>query len=290
MALPAICKADAIPCQDLERRYDLVSATAVAIEIASQSFVAADNGCDALLGRLLDAGATPLARDREGDTALARAARAGHASTVQFLLKRGADPEQRNLQGATALFVATQANRTRIVQILAEAGAKTDAPGRSGVSPLSAAAFNGNLRLLEMFLARGADPSGRDATGKSAVVYAAARGFLPIVRRLLDAGVDPNQRYANDLTLLMWAAGHAHDAPESDGLQVVELLLQKGAPVNAVDDRGRTALMNAAELGHAAIVRRLLSAGADPTLRDKDGKTAADLADGEAVRLALTGG
>lgn len=283
-------KADAIPCPDLERRYDLVRSTALPLEIVSQSFTAAASGCDALLERLMDAGGSPLARNREGDTTLAIAARNGHPSTVQMLLKRGADPEQRNLQGGTALFVAAQANKTRIVQILAAAGANLEAPGRSGVSPLSAAAFNGNERLVEMFLARGGDASAVDGTGKSAIVYAAARGFTAIVKRLLDAGVDPRQRYANDLTLLIWAAGHANDSPEVDGVRTVELVLSRGVPVDDADDRGRTALMTAAELGHAAIVRTLLKAGADPSRRDKEGKTAADLAAGEPVRLALAGG
>ncbi|PSC04415.1 hypothetical protein SLNSH_14420 [Alsobacter soli] len=290
LAAATPCKADAIPCPDLERRYELVARTALPIEIVSQSFTAAANGCDTLLERLMDAGASPLARNRDGDTTLAIAARNGHVSTVQLLLKRGGDPEQRNIQGATALFVAAQANRARIVQILASAGANMQAPGRSGVSPLSAAAFNGNERLVEMFLARGADPNDRDGTGKSAIVYAAARGFTAIVKRLLDAGVDPRQRYANDLTLLMWAAGHANDAPEADGVQTVQLILSKGVPLDEADDRGRTALMSAAELGHAEIVRVLLKAGANPALRDKEGKTAADLADGEAVRAVLNGG
>lgn len=281
-------RADVIPCNELERKLDLSGAQPVLIELVSQSFPAAENGCDALLERLFSAGVSPLARDREGNSALARAARAGHQGTVALLIAKGSDLEQRNLQGGTPLFVAAQSNRLKIVQQLAEAGANIESPGRSGVTPLSAAAFNGNERLAEWFLARGADAKQGDSVGKAPIIYAAARGFHGIVRRLLDAGVDVNMVYGNDLTVLVWAAGHANDVPESDGVKTVQLLLEKGAQLGARDNRGRTALMTAAELGHGAIVKALLAAGADKDAKDKEGKTALDLADGPA-KAALGG-
>ncbi len=49
----------------------------------------------------------------------------------------------------------------------------------------------------------------------------------------------------------------------------------RGAPVDAIDNRGRTALMIAAELGRAEIVEALLARGADRTITDKSGKRAA---------------
>ena len=281
-------RADVIPCNELERRLDLSGAQPVLIELVSQSFPAAENGCNALLERLFSAGVSPLARDREGNSALARAAKAGHAGTVALLVARGSDLEQRNLEGGTPLFVAAQANRLKIVQQLAEAGANIESPGRSGVTPLSAAAFNGNERLVEWLLARGADPKQGDTVGKMPIIYAAARGFHGIVKRLLDAGVEVNLAYGNDLTVLMWAAGHANDVPESDGVKTVQLVLERGGRLDARDNRGRTALMTAAELGHAAIVKLLLAAGADPLGKDREGKTALDLADGPA-RAALGG-
>ena len=102
--------------------------------------------------------------------------------------------------------------------------------------------------------------------------------------------MDPAAAYGNDLTALMWAAGHTNDTPAPDGLATVDLLLAAGAPVAPADNRGRTALMIAAERDHPEIVARLLAAGADPSARDRDGKTAADLAASAAVREALAGG
>jgi uncharacterized protein len=160
-------------------------------------------------------------------------------------------------------------------------------PGRANISPLIAAAFNGNADLVGRLEQRGADIAAQDATGKTAIVYAAARGSVPIVERLLSRGVDVNARYRNDLTILMWAAGQSEDAREEDGVRLVTVLLEHGARPNDVDDRGRTALMTAAEQGHAAIVTLLLGRGADRDLRDHAGKTALDLAVSPAVRQAL---
>jgi ankyrin repeat protein len=127
-----------------------------------------------------------------------------------------------------------------------------------------------------------------DATGKAAITYAAARGFAGIVRRLLDAGVDARFRYGNALTALMWAAGHEDGVGVQAAESVVDLLLSRGAEVGAVDDRGRTALIMAAELGHAELVEMLIGRGADQTVRDNGGKTALDLAADERVRRSLT--
>ena len=108
--------------------------------------------------------------------------------------------------------------------------------------------------------------------------------------RLLATGIDVNARYANDLTVLMWAAGYADSANEAEGVALVRDLLDRGAHVDDADNRGRTALMIAAERGHAAVAKLLLTHGADPAHRDRQGKTAADLAASADVRAALTPG
>jgi len=140
---------------------------------------------------------------------------------------------------------------------------------------------------VEALLAAGANPGVRDATGKGPVVYAAGRGFKRIVTLMLDENLDADAIYGNNLTGLMWAAGHSNDVPEGDGLETVELFLARNVDVNRVDDRGRTALMIAAERGHSKIVSRLLEVGASANHKDKEGNTALDLAANASVRAAL---
>ncbi len=266
-----------------ERCGELSSEAAAASDMDSRQislalFKAADLDCAALVERLLGQGASVHARDRLGRTALIHAARAGASASARVLLDRGAPVDQPQLNGSTPLFVAAEADKADIAELLLAADADINILGRSGLSPLAAAAFNADDRMALLLLDRGADATVADRTGKTPILYAAARGRAVLVGRMLDQGIDPNQRYAHELTALMWAAGHPDEVAEADAVAVAGLLLEHGARVDDADDRGRTALMIAAEQGHPQMVEMLLGAGAAPERRDLDGKSAFDLA------------
>jgi ankyrin repeat protein len=275
-------------CRERTRQFDLIAANADALQLNVALFGAADAGCEPLARRLIGAGASLAARDRFGAMPLAHAARAGHMALVELFLAEGAAIDARNLAGATALYAAVESDRLPVVARLLAKGADPELTGRSGLTPLAAAAYNGNDRIAAELLAHGARSDTADSTGKTPIVYAAARGFTPVVRRLLAAGVDAKRAYGNDLTALMWAAGYEDGFGERDALDVIALLLDAGAPIDATDDRGRTALMIAAERGHAAVVQALLARGADRTVRDRTGMRALDLAAGVEVRATLS--
>ena len=196
---------------------------------------------------------------------------------VDLLLARGAPINARNLSGATALYSAAEGGHAAVVQRLIERGADVNLTGQSGVSPVAAAAYAGRDSIVKMLLAHGADGRAPDDTGKPPVVYAAASARLDIVKLLLAGNIDINARYANNLTLLMWASGPDENVPEAQAIEVVSYLLDAGARIDDRDARGRTALMIAAEGGHAEMANLLLARGADPSLKDKAGKRAADL-------------
>ena len=253
------------------------------IHVNNLLFDAANKGCVSLLPTLKQAGASPLARDRQGDDALAHAARMGRVAMVVALLDvdaatREVELNRPDVVGSTPLIVAALADRAAAAQRLIEADADVNFVNAQGETALSAAAYRANFELVSALLAHGAKPATVDRTAKSPILYAAARGSDRIVAALLDRGIDPNARYGADLTALMWAAGYADTAPADGALRTVRLLLSRGAKLDLVDDRGRSALMIAAQLGHADIVEALLDAGAEKTLKDKSGKTARDLA------------
>ena len=236
---------------------------------------------------LLDRGASVSARDRVSNTALLYAAQSGHKELVGLLLDRGADINHANLDGSTALALAIARRRHDVVRLLLERGASTVGLAPRGSTLLATAAFEGDEQLVRVLLDHGSDPNEPDGTGKGPLVYAAAKGLTPIVRMLLDAGADVNRVYAHKLTALMWAAGYPNIVVAQDGLATAELLVARGASIHAVDDRGRSPLMIAAERGHAEMVGWLMAHGADASLRDGQGKTAADLASDAAVLAAL---
>ncbi len=277
-------------CGELDRNYTVIKADITAIQRNALLFTSAARDCGALAGRLLADGASLQARDQTGAMPLALAARGGHAALVERFLAAGAAIDARDLSGATALYAAVASERPATVAVLLRRGADPNLTGRSGVSPLAAAAFRGNDRIVELLLARGAAADHVDATGKSPIVYASARGFALVVRRLLDAGVEAKARYGNELTALMWAAGHDDGVGGAAAVEVAELLIAHGAAIDAADNRGRTALMMAAERGDDAVVAALVSHGASRDLRDNAGKSACDLAASEGVREALARG
>lgn len=288
VAMPVARAADSARCQELVRRFEDARPQITAMEISLTLFSAADNDCTALATALLDRGASPDARDRFGARPLSHAARSGHLEMVDLLLQRGAPIDARNLAGATALHVAAEGGKTAVALRLIERGADIELTGRSGVSPLAAAAYAGDEAVVDALLARGADARAADDTGKPPIVYAASKARLGIVKRLLARNIDVNARYSNELTVLMWASGPDEKVPDAPAAELVSYLLDAGAHIDERDNRGRTALMIAAEGGHTGIADLLLARGADISLKDGAGKRAADLTVLSALRERLT--
>ena len=139
-------------CGEIERDYELIKAEAVSVQINMALFAAADKGCEALARKLLDAGASLLARDRRGAGPLAHAARGGQIKLVELFLAKGAPIDARNVDGGTALFAAAEAEKHSTVALLLTKGADPNLPGRKGVTPLMAAAFKGNGRIFDALL------------------------------------------------------------------------------------------------------------------------------------------
>ncbi|EGO63973.1 ankyrin repeat domain-containing protein [Acetonema longum] len=98
------------------------------------------------------------------------------------------------------------------------------------------------------------------------------QGHQDVMNLFLAAGFSVDDRRTGDeYTPLMVAAQYGNGT-------IAEILLQRGADVNARDKDGQTALMKAAAQGHDQMAERLLAAGADWRIKDKNGETALDIA------------
>ena len=118
----------------------------------------------------------------------------------------------------------------------------------------------------------------------SAWETAVTRGDVEGVREMLDAGAPVDARDRHGPTALMIAAHHGHGA-------IVEALVSRGADLDVTAKFGLSALMLAIVAGHGAIARLLARAGADLSLRGSGapgfaGKTAYDLAAARAMEDA----
>lgn len=114
----------------------------------------------------------------------------------------------------------------------------------------------------------------RSVDGFTALHFPAFFGGAEAARALVDAGADVNARSANDFAVMPIhsAAAGRHD-------DVVAVLVDAGADVNVRQRHGWAPLHGAAQNGDRTMVDRLLAADADPSARNDEGRSAADVAD-----------
>ncbi len=125
-----------------------------------------------------------------------------------------------------------------------------------------------------------AAPAARPAAAPAAVTAAPAAA-----EQRQEKSAAPARSLRAEATGSLGLAGPLQQAARSGNLQQLERLLQQGAPLNAADSAGRTPLILAVLQGHTAVVQRLLAAGANTALIDKDGLNALQ----HARRLGLDG-
>jgi ankyrin repeat protein len=108
----------------------------------------------------------------------------------------------------------------------------------------------------------------RNRQDESPLMLAAINGLTDICQQLISKDADVNKP---GWTPLHYAATHGH-------LEVMNLLLENNAYIDAASPNGSTPLMMAASYGTPMAVKLLLEAGADPMLRNDLGLSAIDFA------------
>lgn len=170
--------------------------------------------------------------------------RDNHEAIVELLLDHGADPTlKKNRDGETAIEMAARRGRRDVLELLEQRGFDL---GLVGVEQILAACAKADEMSISAVV--GLEPGLLDemlTDGGTHLVHFAANGNREGVRCLLDLGVSAGAvskdgdlyfDIAKDSTALHAAAWLGRPS-------TVKILLERGAPVNAKDGKGRTALM-----------------------------------------------
>jgi hypothetical protein len=130
-------------------------------------------------------------------------------------------------------------------------------------------------KLAELALEKGADPNGADEAGLPLLVHYAMFFRTVPMEILLTHGASPDVGDADGRTALVWIATHEEDkddpGPTASAIAAAKLLADHGASLGARDKRGDTALHVAAHNGARQMVELLLERGADMNAVDDDG-------------------
>lgn len=144
-----------------------------------------------------------------------------------------------------------------------------DSRGRPG---LVAALHQDSLKVVdELLKAPKINVNLASRQNETPLMMACIKGHLDLVRRLIKMGADVNRE---GWTPLHYAA--SADTPQT--LDIVKLLLEESAYIDAASPNGSTPLMIAAQYSSEAVVKLLLQEGADIMLRNQRNMTAADFA------------
>ena len=233
----------------------------IPVEYSTEAFLkSAESGKTALVRLFLQAGMDPNAADRHGVTALMHAARRGDLAMMEMLFKAGAmDPNAADRDGVTVLMHAARRGDLAMMEMLLKAGADVNArTKRTEATALSWAAGDGRTDAMRRLLKAGASKASFDRALLVAIRY----GHVDAVRLLLAEGANPR---LDDGATAGWLGRSQGRRPQLE--EILNLLLQKGWPVDARLTDGETALMLASGDRNIPLMELLLQAGAQVNLQ-----------------------
>ncbi len=188
----------------------------------------------------------------------------GHFDLATYLLDVGADPDAADRTGYTALHAIAGVRKVPI-------GDANPPPHGSGRMT--------SLEFVREMAARGATVDakmrtesatglGHDGPGTTPLLMAVETADAELVKTFAELGADPLVRSEDDATLLMLAGRRT--GTEEEVVQTMELLLELGVDINAVDSHGETAMHMAAYRNRADAIRFLARRGADTEVWNRE--------------------
>ena len=189
--------------------------------------------------------------------------------TIQLLVLLGCSLAQAG--SFDDFFIAIKRDDAHAVATLLSRGFDANTVDAAGNTGLLLAIKEPSLKVAEvLILWPKTDIEKRTAKDESPLMMAALKGLTDVCVKLIARGADVNKTGWTPL----------HYAATTGQVAVIDLLLENYAYIDAESPNRSTPLMMAAHYGSTESVQQLLSAGADPLLKNEKGLTAIDFAHG----------
>ena len=181
-------------------------------------------------------------------------------------------PSDAEVRAYAGLHAAAAAGNVAEIERLLAAGADREARDGNGRTPLHVAVYRKQRDAARLLLAKGANANALDRQRYDVVTIAAVADDVPTLKLVLEGGASAkNVTSPYDGTALIAAAHLGH-------VEVVQVLIKAGAPLDHVNNLTWTALMESIVLGdggnrHTETLRALVQAGASVNIPDRAGIT-----------------
>ena len=147
-------------------------------------------------------------------------------------------------------------------------GADVNQKDFRGLTPLMNASLNGYVKLAMELIKHNADVNAKDNTSADSLFYAVnANNSLELVKVLLNSGANPNIVYSDpdegSFTILDRSLYY-------NNFEIFKTLVENGANINKVNDRGEPLIVDAIRRERFDIVEYLVDKGIDPTMKYTD--------------------
>lgn len=216
-------------------------------------------------------------------SALHKAAASNDVSLAKQVLAEAHTDVNALDEGLTPLIVAAAQGANDVLDLLlADKRCDVNFPVVENMTALHIAAGGINVETVARLVLAGADVNAKDIHGNSPPFIASEQMMISqhhhatSLRIMVDSGrCDPTATNADGATLL-------HIAAYKGRADIVEHLINKGWDKHALDGHGHTALHHSVAAwnlrGDPVVAKFLVSVGVNPTVKNADGETAADVA------------
>jgi len=236
----------------------------------SRLYNAVESDNESRVKRFLKKGDNPNGDGNPRNIPIITAAEKNLYHMVQLLAENNANINIQNHIGFTPLMEATIQRNNRIMSYLLRNDANLEIKANNGATALMVAVNADNIRGARLLLEGNANPNIYDNNGSSPLMKTISLGKNPdMVELLVEFGADVNAKSPDGTPVLM-------AYPYRDRIAVYKELIAHEADLNITNAEGQTPLIKAVLEGNLEMVKILMEHGANPHVKDNFDASAID--------------